>query len=434
MRFRFVAAFALASCNATAAIALSGSAAPLPDRAEVENDKQPSLRLDLIKLSDVSLSVEGERSSLAAAIPTFKVLGLGEATHGTMEFAQFRSALIMELVREKRLHIVALETTYANALALNDYVLHGKGDVRSALRQLKAWPWITEEMLELLEAIRSYNASQSEGQRVQFVGFDIQQIDAALVFVEQKYGALRDFPAIQSDVEELKEFSSAWDSYKRWTPELLKKVRNVAEFLEAADPDDLDQQTILVRENLLAAREMWSQPNLNESISRRDELCAEMVQRLLKANDKKGMAIWAHNGHVMDHKGESAPGVPYESLGHLIRTKLGADYYALGLGFSAGSFKAFDKNGGGLRSFTAGPARGSSIDALMTSDSAVSFIDFRTQSNRLSISTVRPAYRQIQSTYGENESETAYATSADITSLFGGWASFPITTATNRLK
>jgi erythromycin esterase-like protein len=56
-----------------------------------------------------------------------KVLRVGETTHGTREFFQFKHRLFEFLVRELGFTVFTLEASYAGCQPINDYVLYGKG-------------------------------------------------------------------------------------------------------------------------------------------------------------------------------------------------------------------------------------------------------------------------------------------------------------------
>src|SRR5690606_20758729 len=68
----------------------------------------------------------------------------------------------------------------------------------------------------------------------------------------------------------------------------------------------------------------------------RDRFMAENVDRLLERPGAK-VAVWAHNGHVTTghYAGRSIP-----AMGHHLRARHGSGYYALGLLFGSGEFRA----------------------------------------------------------------------------------------------
>ncbi|WP_250637886.1 erythromycin esterase family protein [Streptomyces fodineus] len=117
---------------------------------------------------------------LTEVLKNVRVVGLGEATHGTREFFLLKHRLIEFLVRDLGFRTLAMEAPAAAARSVDACVLHGRGDVRSAVAQLGFWTWKTEEVLALVEWMRRYNASVAEDRRVRFVGIDPQWPAAAV--------------------------------------------------------------------------------------------------------------------------------------------------------------------------------------------------------------------------------------------------------------
>ncbi|HKC11515.1 MAG TPA: carboxypeptidase regulatory-like domain-containing protein, partial [Vicinamibacteria bacterium] len=83
-----------------------------------------------------------------------RVVGLGEATHGTREFTQLKHRLFEFLVREMGFTIFAVEGRMAAGFDLNAYVLTGKGN---PVENLPAFA-PNEEMLDLVDWMRAFNA------------------------------------------------------------------------------------------------------------------------------------------------------------------------------------------------------------------------------------------------------------------------------------
>ncbi len=101
-----------------------------------------------------------------------RIVALGEATHGTREFFLMKHRLLRFLVREMGFRLFAIEAGVASSRAINDYVLHGTGSGRQALMGLEYWTWKTEEVLNLIEWMRTYNADPATTHKVQFLGID----------------------------------------------------------------------------------------------------------------------------------------------------------------------------------------------------------------------------------------------------------------------
>ena len=144
---------------------------------------------------------------LKAAIGGARIVSLGEATHGTREIFQMKHRLTEFLASELGFTIFSIEANMPEAYRLNDYVLHGKGDPKALLKGMYFWTWNTEEVLAMIEWMRTFNAS-GKG-RIEFTGFDMQTARVAvqgvqefLAKVDPDYGAK--VQAIYRDADDLK--------------------------------------------------------------------------------------------------------------------------------------------------------------------------------------------------------------------------------------
>ena len=117
-----------------------------------------------------------------AAIGDARIVSLGEATHGTREIFQMKHRFSEFLASELGFTIFSIEANMPEAYRVNDYVLHGKGDPKALLQGMYFWTWNTEEVLEMIEWMRAFNAS-GKG-RIQFTGFDMQTVRVAVEIVE----------------------------------------------------------------------------------------------------------------------------------------------------------------------------------------------------------------------------------------------------------
>lgn len=117
-----------------------------------------------------------------------RIVELGEATHGTREFFQFKHRMVEFLASQKGFTIFSIEANMPEAYRLNDYVLNGNGDPKELLKGMYFWTWNTEEVLEMINWMRAFNAS-GKG-RIEFTGFDMQtptvSIELVKKFVKEK--------------------------------------------------------------------------------------------------------------------------------------------------------------------------------------------------------------------------------------------------------
>jgi erythromycin esterase-like protein len=113
---------------------------------------------------------------LAAMIGSARIVGMGEATHGSKEFTLIRHRILRFLVAEMDFKGLILETPEQPAKAIDTYIKTGKGNPQKLLSDLEYWVHNTQEMLNVIEWMREYNHLHSSNQ-ISFYGCDIPADD-----------------------------------------------------------------------------------------------------------------------------------------------------------------------------------------------------------------------------------------------------------------
>jgi erythromycin esterase-like protein len=121
---------------------------------------------------------------LRAMIGSARVVGLGEATHGTREHFQLKHRLAEFLASEMGFTIFSIEASSPEAFAVDDFVSGTMPDEQAPdpaalIGGMYFWTWNTEEVLAMVRWMRSFNqAERAAGstRHLRFTGFDMQTI------------------------------------------------------------------------------------------------------------------------------------------------------------------------------------------------------------------------------------------------------------------
>lgn len=152
-------------------------------------DPQEAARSAWLRLHAIGVTtVEAEHgfddlAGLSALIGDARIVGLGEGTHGTREHFQMKHRLLEYLVTQRGFSIFAIEANMPEAQELDAYVLGADGDVNRLIGGMYFWTWNTEEVRDMVEWMRRFNAGERErgsSRRVHFTGFDMQTGTVAL--------------------------------------------------------------------------------------------------------------------------------------------------------------------------------------------------------------------------------------------------------------
>ena len=111
-----------------------------------------------------------EITPIAEVLSKAKLVGLGESTHGTHEFFNFKSELFRQLVTNHGFNTLLFEDRQDICRSINDYI-SGK-DISLASVCDELYPvWQTEELKQLLVWLKNHQSLA----KVAFIGFDIDQ-------------------------------------------------------------------------------------------------------------------------------------------------------------------------------------------------------------------------------------------------------------------
>ncbi|MFD9518106.1 erythromycin esterase family protein [Streptomyces sp. NPDC059979] len=275
---------------------------------------------------------------LKSVLGGVRIVGLGEATHGTREFFQLKHRLLEFLVTELGFSVFAMEASASAGEAVDAYVRKGTGDAAKVLAGLGFWTWRTQEVLAMLAWMRTYNQGRPDGEKVRFVGIDPQKCGDSLAMLDAflRKAAPDRVAGLHSTLGVL----ATAHPGSRPDPErrLVREAENLLEFLRERGPEAegaLRHARILVQAADLVTRDARHTEPEQTVFAARDRYMADNLGELLDDPSVK-IALWAHNGHIAKSRGDGA----VAALGEHLAARCGDAYYALGLLFGSGTFRA----------------------------------------------------------------------------------------------
>jgi erythromycin esterase len=326
------------------------------------------------------------------------VVALGEGTHGTREFFRLKHRLVRHLVTEAGVRTFAMEANAPEARALDEYVVHGRGDPEAGLEGLYFWTWQTEEVLALVEWLRAFNEDRPLDDRVRFRGFDAQYTQGAVDELLDRFGEGELPDGIVDDLELIgddgtRPVNDDWvderiDAAERVVPGLRQQLRDDEAHEQSRYWLRVIEQATEYKRALLdweaAEDDSDAEATAMEAVLRvRDRAMAENVAWIEdRANGP--VVLWAHDAHVnRDRHAVRDADVAAPSMGSRLAAQYGNDYYAVGFAFARGSFQAIDRTGEGrgLTSFTLRePVPGTVESTLDDAAVGTAMLDLRTGS------------------------------------------------------
>src|SRR4051794_10944348 len=309
-------------------------------RGRVEPETRPGL---IERIRGVSTPLRGSRNldPLLERIGDARFVLLGEASHGTAEYYEWRAEISRRLIAEKGFRFIAVEGDWPSCDHLDQYIKgRGDGDTREALQAFDRWPtwmWANEEVAELAEWLKAHNRGRREP--VGFHGLDVYSLWDSLYAVigyirRVDPGAIdaarHAFRCFEPYGEDAQEYARATT---RLVPEgcedeavaLLAGIRRKA---PAYREDDrwgafrAEQNALVVRDAEAYYRAMVR--GGTESWNVRDRHMQETLERLARFYGPRSRGIvWGHNTHIGDARHTDMAGDGMVNLGQLARERWG---------------------------------------------------------------------------------------------------------------
>ena len=253
-----------------------------------------------------------------------QIVALGEATHGNKEFQQLRLDVFQVLVEKYGVRAFALEGDFGGCEAINRYIHGSSGTAAEALSATGFAIYRTEEMENLVEWMRDYNASAAQGDDLRFYGFDMEQRAYTYRYL------LEAVHKANIDATELEkmwngEASNYADGYT--AEQRAEIITAVKEQLPSENVQAIHFADILLQ-NIELGKYIDDSGELN---AQRDRMMAENTLWILRQEQARGnsrILISGHNNHVMQCENAGTP-----VLGSLLAEELGSGYFAIGTDF-----------------------------------------------------------------------------------------------------
>jgi len=291
--------------------------------------------------------VENAKAVSGLDIPdNVEIVGLGEATHGSVEFQESKLEVLKMLVENEGYSAFCLEADFGDCLRANEFVQGGEGDAREIANNLSFNIYHTQQMADLLDWMREYNASVSEDKKIRFYGFDMQNPEKS---VEYLYDYMKKNNITVKETSEIDYFIDE-NRTESMTEDHVKKVKEELEDIKkeviAAATNDQDLDVIFATkaaDNIATCVDYAMinfQTDYQKKFAARDTAMADNISWILDLEKKIGsgkIMLAAHDGHISKKPHSMLQPV---TMGGLLKEKYGDAYYSLGTDFFKGKTNA----------------------------------------------------------------------------------------------
>ncbi|MFS0836871.1 erythromycin esterase family protein [Paenibacillus sp. 1P03SA] len=278
------------------------------------------------------------------------IVGLGEATHGAHEVFTMKQRIVNYLVSEKGFTNLVLEEGWDRALELDRYVLTGEGNPSEHLTT----PFNTQEIVNLLDWIRDYNADPKHKTKVRVIGMDMQSVKEnvykkILDYVKRNHSEL--VPALEEKIKGLIPVTKDLETFSSLTQEEKDKyvsdAKRISALLEEnkSDLNGESKEFAWIKQSARIIEQftgMLASPpdNPSEFYLKHD---IGMYENARWTEEHAGKTIvWAHNGHIS--KTNMIPFVYPKVAGEHLAEYYGERYVSIGTSVYEGQYNVYNSN------------------------------------------------------------------------------------------
>jgi len=266
-------------------------------------------------------------------IDSSQIVALGETTHGSSEIFKMKHRIIKYLANNKGFDIFSIEANMPESYKLNEYIADSIGNPKDLLRGIYFWTWQTQEVLDMVEWMKTHNQSN---QKIVFTGFDMQFYYEAINQLKSSFKSKTD---VLNLISELKDKLDIINENKRNSKTTVVSVND--KYIISQLTNSIKKE---IRKTNFSKKEMnWLIQNvriieqyINIDNYSRDRYMAENVLWIKSQNPNSKIAIWAHNGHIKKTE---------DWMGRFLSDSLKTDYLTIGFSFYKGNYTATGKNG-----------------------------------------------------------------------------------------
>lgn len=297
----------------------------------------------------VAINMELAQTSVETiTVPdNIQVVGLGEASHGVKEYQEMKLEVFQTLVEKNGCRTFIIEGDFGSALKVDDFIHGGEGTAKEAAAQIGFRIYRTGEMEELIQWMRTYNETATDGKDLHFYGMDMQWADNSKAYV---FDILEQIdPDVCAEYKEAFAFlnddamyeihSDAFEQGMSAAENLVQEVDGAKERIEELFGSETYEYARECAQSLYNCCDIRKSDSTYNAV--RDRHMAEKVQWYIAHGDGSVLFINGHNGHI--GKVNATP--YYDCLGKLLSEELGDSYFAIGTDAAATAFNSQTDDG-----------------------------------------------------------------------------------------
>jgi erythromycin esterase len=332
-----------------------------------------------IKKRAIPLSNLNDLDPLIERLKGKKIVMLGESSHGTHEFYEWRKRISLELIKNHGFDFIAVEGDWPPCQKLNQFLESDDSyEVEEVLKSFNRWPtwmWRNSEVADLMRELKKL---RKEKRNIGFHGLDVyslyesmdeviktlSKIDPELARSASKLYSCFD-PYRHDEKEYARSLFHLPEGCQNEVIEVLRKSLSLRmnEAQNTSNIFDAIQNARVVKNAEKYYRTMISMNDSSWNV--RDKHMMETLSNLMESYGTSKGIVWAHNTHIGDYRATDMVLQGDVNIGGLAREELGEENVSLvGFGTYSGSVIASHAWDGPIEVMDVPQAREGSVEAI----------------------------------------------------------------------
>lgn len=314
---------------------------------------------------------------LVTALKNKKIVMIGEASHGTKEFYEWRQHITQELIMNHGFNFIAVEGDWPPCQKVNRFITGKEGDqeVLASFNRWPTWMWSNHEVLWFVDWLKEWNKNSAD--KVGFHGLDVyslyESMDQVILMLKKidpklaeeagkKYACLESYR--HNEIDYAKSLFKAPEGCKK---EILDVLEATLQARLKSRKDNEDWFDINQNANIVKNAEDYYRAMVfgdKDSWNVRDTHMMSTLEMLLEHYGEGSKCIvWEHNTHIGDYRATDMVIHGQVNIGGLAREIFGSENVGLvGFGTYSGTVTASYQWDGPTLSFDVPEARPGSVE------------------------------------------------------------------------
>lgn len=296
-------------------------------------------------LTSVDAADTSDLAALKAIVQSARVVGLGQASYTSGDFARLGLRMFRFLVESMGFSTLLIEAGRGDVRALDEYVLRGTGNLPELIAGLGYFSLDTEETAALFSWMRRYNEDKSHKTKLRVAGLDVQRTAVAANSLEDYLAAVDRalLPPVETTLDRLSLNDYGSDFRTRPKDEQDAVIADLESIIEKLEKN----RRVYIAKGFPAYEKARDDAVALDWAARvyRDErlrgvAMADMAKRTIDALPRGSKAmVWAHNTQISKRAADGG-------MGAALAEAYKADYVAIALTFYQGWLRAWDYTSG----------------------------------------------------------------------------------------